>query len=264
MNKYILIVQASQANQAIQNKTNQEPQLNIQSTESVDDTEKSNEESFFASISTLVALIVSVVGLYKFVIERGYKIESIVINLTLKKDLPNDLYSYYHCDQVYYNHERKAIIDFEEKYLDVCINLFIPSNKREIDYVWIKKLVLTINNYVFFYSPQNGNSYTNRIDLINDGQEKYFIRLWLKHPCIMRKSDYNNSELLSAFMEPQNVRLDIKWYPQVLAFPLIGFLIPKKQEFIFENNNFFSESVLINIKSSGRKRINQKRKKNNG
>ena len=110
---------------------------------------------------SVLALIVAIIAIYRFVLEKRYDIESIVIDLIHKKPLQNMEYTDFGVVNI--SKEGEEVTQISEPnlyYFDISINFSIPDGRKLLNNIILKKMylgVILFFTWVDFYCAVLGS-----------------------------------------------------------------------------------------------------------
>lgn len=212
-----------------------------------------------APIFTIVGVIICI---YKFILEKRYDIESIVICLIHKKPLQNMQYSKYKVMSITKEEKEVALISAPNPYyFDISINFSIPEGRKLLNNIFIKKICFNINGYELVCDSENVNRAGIEKCMFN--KQNKTCNILLKWPSIKggesRKDQeeqkaQKDREALNQFMafrNPEKIDMYMNWYPQVMLSPIVGYFLPKRAKIKFEKIEHENGTTRIGIKSIG-------------
>lgn len=211
---------------------------------------------------SVLATIVAIITIYKFILEKRYDIESTMIYLICKKPLSNLEYTEFRVLSI--TREGKEVVQTSNPnpyYLDISVVLSIPDGQKLLNNIFVKKINFHINGYDLVCVPKIQALTGSKKCIFN--KQNRTCEILLKWPTIKGGEDRRVQEDLKAqkdrealnqiraFNNPETIVMHIKWYPQVIISSVVGFFLPKKAKIKFEKIEYENETPRIGIRSIG-------------
>ncbi len=199
---------------------------------------------------SLLAIVTSLIIIYKFILEKGYDIEAVEIDLINQKPMQNKEHTDFLISNI--SKEDRCVEQLSEPnpyYLEIVIKFFVPDGRKPLKNIIVKKLIFHMNGYELICVPKMDTR--NKLKKCIFNKQKKTCSMLLKCSTIKEKDDRIALNQIEVFRKPNCIDMYIVWYPQIIMSSLMGFLFSKKASIEFEKIQHESNSPRIGIKSKG-------------
>lgn len=197
---------------------------------------------------SLGAIIVALITIYNFLHAKDYDLENMEVHLINKNPIQDMSYTRFFCGEI--TKDKRSI---EQKlspnpyYLDMCIKVSVPSNRKNLKNIVLKKLIINMNGYRLKCLPE-GKKHGGYKKCTYDKHNQVCMLL-IKWPTIKQKNKRIELNPTMSFRNPEYVTVDLVWYPQSGLVSIVRFLHPQKRTVEFQKIEHENGISRIGIKS---------------
>ena len=178
---------------------------------------------------------------------RGQKsdIESVSMELLIQKPVNEEEYAVWQCDKIFY---RKKEIEKSELWSPYSLLITIKrgnTERRIINTVVFRKLIIEADNYTLIYIPEKTQKYNYKKGRVGIDNDKCYLLL---EPAKAKVTNCNERlDIFSFFNKPDQVKMYIEFFDAPKWFSLCNCVFSKTRMILFEKKNCFQRELRIEI-----------------